>query len=332
MLDHARVTATVAARAPLRIALGGGGTDLPSHYREHGGFVVSAAINRRVHVTIAPARGRRMRLLHLEWEEVEDPAEIRHPILRAAIARHWNGRPIDLSSVGDVPPGTGLGSSGAYTVCAIKALEEASARVISPADLAEAACAIELGDLGRTVGKQDQYAAAHGGVNAYTFASDGTVDVRPLEISPDTRAALRDRFLLFFTGQSRSAAEVLSDQVERTRTGDTDLLENLLRSEELARESANALEESDLDAVARLMTEQWELKRRRLPHSVTPRFERLRDAAIEAGAGGATMMGAGGGGFMLAYAPDPEAVRGAMEKLGAPELSFDLDEQGCVAE
>lgn len=332
MLDHARVVDPVSVRAPLRITLGGGGTDLPSHYREHGGFVVSAAIDRRVHVTVGPATGTRMRLMHLEPEEVDDPAEIRHPILRAAIARHWNGRPLELSSVGDVPPGTGLGSSGAYTVCAVKALEEASRREISPSELAEAACAIELGDLGRTVGKQDQYAAAHGGVNAFTFACDGAVEVRPLRLSRATREALRNRFLLFFTGQSRSASEVLAGQVERALAGDADLLENLSRTEELARASANALEAGDLERVGELMSEQWELKRRRLADIGTPRFERLRSAALEAGAGGVTMMGAGGGGFLLAYAPEPGSVREAMAAAGAPELTFDVDDQGCVAE
>ena len=332
MLDHARVIVPVAARAPLRIALGGGGTDLPSHYREHAGFVVSAAIDRRVHVTVGPGTSDRMRLVHLEWEEVEDPAEIRHPILRAAIARHWNGRPLDLSSVGDVPPGTGLGSSGAYAVCVVKALEVASGRDPSPAELAAAACAIELGDLGRTVGKQDQYAAAHGGVNALTFERDGTVAVRPLELSAETREALRERFLLFFTGQSRSASEILANQVERTLAGDADLLENLLQTEELARAGAAAFEEGDLDQVASLMTKQWELKERRLPPIATPRFERLRAAALAAGASGVTMMGAGGGGFLLAYVPDPEPVRAAMAAIGAPELTFDVDDHGCIAE
>ena len=322
----------VSVRAPLRITLGGGGTDLPSHYRAHGGFVVSAAIDRRVHVTVGPAAGTRIRLMHLESEEVDDPAEIRHPILRAAIARHWNGQPLELSSVGDVPPGTGLGSSGAYTVCVVKALEEASGREISPSELAEAACEIELGDLGRTVGKQDQYAAAHGGANAFTFGRDGAVDVRPLRLSPATRLALSDRFLLFFTGQSRSASEVLAGQVERALAGDADLLENLSRTEELARASASALEEGDLDRVGELMAEQWELKRRRLVDICTPRFERLRAAALEAGARGVTMMGAGGGGFLLAYTPDPEAVRTTMAAARAPELTFDIDDHGAVPE
>ena len=193
MLDHARVSHEVSVRAPLRIALGGGGTDLPSHYREHGGFVVSAAIDRRVRLRVS-TEARRFRLEHLELEEVDDPDQIRHPILRAAIARHWNGRPLHLTSDGDVPPGTGLGSSGAYTVCAVKALELAAGRDLAPTELAEAACTIEIDDLGRTVGKQDQYAAAFGGVNAFTFGRDGSVGVRPLTLAPETSD--RDRELL----------------------------------------------------------------------------------------------------------------------------------------
>lgn len=332
MLDHARVSDSVSVRAPLRIALGGGGTDLPSHFRVHGGYVVSAAITRRVHMRVDPTGGDRLRLVHLECEEVEDPVQIRHPILRAAIARHWNGRPLELSSVGDVPPGTGLGSSGAYTVCAVKALELASGRDLSGRELAEAACTIELDDLGRTVGKQDQYAAAHGGVNAFTFEPDGAADVRPLDLSSETRGALRERFLLFFTGQTRSASDILAGQVERTLSGDADLHRNLARTEELARATAAALEAGDLDRLGDLMGEQWELKGRRLPHIATPRFEEMRELALEAGARGVTMMGAGGGGFLLAYAPDPEPVRAAMAAASAPELTFDVDQHGCVTE
>ena len=327
-----RVKAAISVRAPLRIALGGGGTDLPSHYGAHGGFVVSAAIDRRVHMSVGESDGRGYRLEHLEVEEVEDPAEIRHPILRAAIARHWNGQPLDISSTGDVPPGTGLGSSGAYTVCTVKALEEASGRMISPAELAEAACAIELGDLGRTVGKQDQYAAAFGGVNAFTFRRDGSVGVRRLELSAGTRAALAQRFLLFFTGESRSASDMLAGQVQRSLSGDMELRTNLFRTEELARGVADVLEEGRLELLGGLLSRLWALKRERQPLTATRRFDELRTAALEAGAETAMLLGAGGGGFVLAYAPEPDPVRSAMESAGAPELTFGLDEDGCVAE
>ena len=325
-----RVAATVFARAPLRIALGGGGTDLPSHYAEHGGFVLSAAIDRYVRIHVAPAAGAVYSLDHLEREAVADPRLIAHPILRAAIARHGGGRPVTLASEGDVEPGTGLGSSGAYAVCAVKALGLLTERGLSGRDLAEAACTIEIGDVGRTVGKQDQYASTFGGVNAFTFASDGAVGVRRVELHQAARDALRERFLLFFTGHSRSAAQILSSQVDRTRAGDPVLQRNLLRTAAAAQESSRAFETGDLDAVAGLMNEQWELKRERLAHARVPRIDELRDLALASGARGAMLMGAGGGGHLLAYAPGPDRLRQAMRDAGAPELSFDLDLEGCV--
>lgn len=327
------VAAAISIRAPLRIALGGGGTDLPSRYREHGGFVVSAAIDRHVRMHVAPAPpGGRYRLSHLEDEEVDDPGRIGHPILRAAIARHGDGRPLELRSEGDVPPGTGLGSSGAYAVCAVGGVTMVAGGELGARELAEAACRIELEDLGRTVGKQDQYAAAHGGVNALTFDRDGAVDVRRLDLGEGVRAALRERFLLFFTGRSRSAADVLAGQVERTQAGDERLRRNLDCAEQLARSTAEALEDGHLDHLGTLMNEQWTLKRDRLSHLPVPAIEELREQALRAGARGAMLMGAGAGGYLLVYAPEPTSVRAAMVAAGAPELRFGLDERGCVAE
>ena len=328
----ARVDGTVIARAPLRIALGGGGTDLPSHYREHGGFVLSGAIDRYVRMRVSAAQGELFLLAHLEREEVAEAADIGHPILRAAIARHGDGRPLELSSEGDVEPGTGLGSSGAYAVCAVKAIGISAARELFGGELAEAACAIEIEDAGRTVGKQDQYASTHGGINSFTFARDGTVEVHRLQLPDEVRAALRDRFLLFYTGQARSAAHILSGQVERTLAGDPGLERNLLRACAAARESSLAFEAGDLGAIAELMNEQWELKRERLAEVAMPRVEDLRETALRAGASAAILMGAGGGGYLLTYAPDPEPVRAALAAAGAPELTFDLDEEGCAGE
>lgn len=308
----------------------GGGTDLSSHYGEHGGFVLSGAIDRYVRMRVAPAPGGHFRLDHLEREEVTDPADINHPILRAAFARHGNGHPLDLSSAGDVEPGTGLGSSGAYAVCAVKAIGMASGRELAGGALAEAACAIEIEDAGRTVGKQDQYAATHGGVNTFTFERDGAVEVRRLQLGAAIRAALRDCFLLFYTGQSRSAAHILAAQIERTLARDQRLESNLLRACAAARESSLAFEAGDLDSIAELMDEQWALKRERLAGVAMPRIEELRDLALRSGARAAMLMGAGGGGYLLTYAPEPERVRAALAEAGAPELAFDIDEEGCV--
>jgi D-glycero-alpha-D-manno-heptose-7-phosphate kinase len=315
----------IVARAPLRVALGGGGTDLPSYYREHGGFVVSTAIDRHVHIVATTGFQRSYRLKHLEWEEVDDPTEVRHPILREALAHHWGGGPIELASVADAPPGTGLGSSGAYTVCAIKVLRLLAGRDLSPAELAEEAAHLEIDLLGRSIGKQDQYAASFGGARAYTFLPDDSVEVRQLDLNDEVRRALRDHFLLFSTGRERSASDVLAGQV----AGDARVKRALHRLQELAHETSDALEAGDLDRFGDLMDEHWEAKRRRAPGTVTHEMDGLRTRALEAGARGVISLGAGGGGFLLVYSPDPERTRAALD--GVPELRFGLEARGATA-
>ena len=303
------------------MALGGGGTDLPTYYREHGGFVVSTAIDRYVQVALSTSFQSRFRLKHLEWEQVDHASDVRHPILRESLARHWSGTPLELASVADAPPGTGLGSSGAYAVCAIKALRLAAGRDSTPAELAEAACEIEIDVLGRKVGKQDQYAAAFGGVRAYAFNPDGTVDVRDLSLPDAVLEALRERFLLFFSGRERSASELLSgtrmDALDRIRT--------------LAGDTCAALEAGDLDACGELMNESWEAKRERAPGTVLPEMDELRDLALRSAGTGVLSLGAGGGGFLAVLSSEPQRTRAAMSEAGAPELRFGLDQAGCVA-
>jgi D-glycero-alpha-D-manno-heptose-7-phosphate kinase len=321
----------VHVRAPLRISLGGGGTDLASYVARRPGFVVSAAIDRYVRVSVGPGSGARYTLSHLEHEETDDVGSIGHPILREAIGTHWRGDALALTSSGDVDPGTGLGSSGAYAVGVVKALRlGAGLDEPRPGPLAEEACRIEIDVIGRTVGKQDQYAAAHGGLRAYEFAGDGTVTARELQVAGPVREALRERFLLFDTGERRSASDVLAVQEERTRAGDGEVTRNLDRARELAVDTASALEAGDLDACAELMAAQWELKRARSPAIVTERTALLHAAALAAGARAVTLMGAGAGGHLLAYTEEPERVREALGVEGAPEVRFDLDTEGCV--
>lgn len=314
----------IAVRAPLRVSLGGGGTDLPSFFADEEGFVVSAAIDKHVWLLVSTGFQDRFLLKHLEWEDVRSAAEVEHPILHAALAHHWNGAPLELASAADVPAGTGLGSSGAYAVAAIRALSG-----IEGEALAEAACHLEIELLDRTVGKQDQYAAVYGGINALTFGPD-SVDVRPLELPEVSAAALRERFLLFYTGGSRSASDVLSDQVTRTLAGDPGVRENLRRTASLARDTCAALESGDLEACGELMNESWETKRARSAAMVPPSLAALRDLALRSGGSGAMLMGAGGGGFLLVLADEPGRLRAAMEDAGAPELPFGIDTEGCV--
>ena len=184
-----RAVATVFARAPLRVSFGGGGTDLPSYYRDHGGFVVSAGIDRYVYMLVTNGFQSRFRLKHLEWEEADHPDEVTHPILREALARHWDGSPLEIASVADALPGTGLGSSGSYTVCVLSALQKIRGEQSTPGELAELASELEIDVLERRVGKQDQYVSAHGGLCAMTFNPDDTVEVRELEL--DEGAAAR---------------------------------------------------------------------------------------------------------------------------------------------
>jgi D-glycero-alpha-D-manno-heptose-7-phosphate kinase len=251
------------SRAPLRVSLGGGGTDLPSYYTAHGGFLVSGAIDKYVYLLTHSVFQRRWRLKYSEMEEVETLDEVRHPILRETLRRHWRGDPLEIASVADVPAGTGMGSSGAYTVGLLKGLAHARRTSITPGQLAEAACEIEIDVLGEPVGKQDPYVAAHGGICAYTFRPDGSVVVEPIELDLDTLRRLRDQLLLFYTGEARSASSVLGDQDKRSRSGDSEMIENLHRTKEMGLQGRELLEAGDLDAFAELMDKHWQNKRRR---------------------------------------------------------------------
>jgi D-glycero-alpha-D-manno-heptose-7-phosphate kinase len=319
------------SRAPLRISLGGGGTDLPSYYGEHGGFLVSAAIDKYVYMLTHTVFQQRYRMKYSELEEVDEIGEIRHPILREGLLRHWHGPPLEIASVADVPAGTGMGSSGAYTVCLLKGLVRARHSSATPGDLAEAACEIEMGVLGEPVGKQDPYVAAHGGICAYTFLPGGEVEVVPLELDPDVLRRLRDQLLLFYTGEARSASTMLADQDRRSKEGDREMVENLHRTKELGREIRGLLEAGDLDGYAELMHEHWEHKRRRSPGMSNAHVDELYALARGNGAIGGKLVGAGGGGFLLVYSRRPEDTRRAMVAVGAAELPFDFEFSGAYA-
>jgi D-glycero-alpha-D-manno-heptose-7-phosphate kinase len=319
------------SRAPLRISLGGGGTDLPSYYTAHGGFLVAGAIDKYVHMLTHTVFQRRYRMKYSETEEVDDPREIRHPILRETLVRHWSGNPLEIASVADVPAGTGMGSSGAFTVCLMKGLAHARRMSITPGALAERACEIEIDVLGEPVGKQDPFVSAHGGVCAYTISRDGAVEVEALELDPVTLRLLRDHLLLFYTGDARSAATVLADQDRRSREGDPEMLDNLHLTKELGRRSHDLLVGGDLDGYAELMHEHWENKRRRTTGMANERIDQLYTLARRSGAIGGKLVGAGGGGFLLVYSRRPDDTRQAMAAAQAPELPFDFEFSGAYS-
>lgn len=316
-------------RAPLRISLGGGGTDIPSYYRERGGFLVAGAIDKYIYMLTHTVFQNRFRLKYSEFEEVDRPEDIKHPILREALRLHWKGAPLEIASVADIPAGTGLGSSGSYTVCLLKALAVAGRMSTTPGELAEAACHIEIDVLAEPSGKQDQYAAAHGGICAYTFHEDDSVTVEPLAMSADTLQGLEDGFLLFFTGETRKATTILADQDAKTREMDAAMLANLDRTKAIGLESKALLEIGDLVTYAELMHEHWLNKKARSAGMSTGRADDLYEVARANGAIGGKLVGAGGGGFLLVYAEDVERVRRAMVAAGAPEVRFRFDFHGA---
>ena len=317
------------SQAPLRISLGGGGTDLPSYYAEHGGFLVAGAIDKYVYMLIHTVFQRRYLMKYSQTEDVERIADIQHPILRETLAKYWRGSPLEIASVADVPSGTGMGSSGAFTVALLKGLAHARRTSITAGSLGEGASEIEIDILREPCGKQDPYVAAHGGICAYTFNPDGSVDVEPLELSPETLRALGEQLLLFYTGEARDASVVLSDQDDRTKTGDQEMLENMHRTKEMGRQSRDLLQSGDLFAYAELMHEHWLNKRKRSPGMATERIDELYTLARRSGVIGGKLVGAGGGGFLLVYARHPADTRQAMAAAGATELPFDFEFVGA---
>jgi D-glycero-alpha-D-manno-heptose-7-phosphate kinase len=320
----------IITRSPLRITLGGGGTDLPSYYREHTGFLLSGAIDKYVYMLTHTVFQRRYRLKYAEFEEVDDPREIRHPILREALVRHWRGEPLEIASVADVPAGTGMGSSGAFTVCLLKALALARRTTLPPRELAEAACEIEIDILKEPVGKQDQYVAAFGGLTCFEFGHSGRVQVSPLAISNATLHDLEEHLVMFFTGYSRRSTEVLSDQKQRSEAGDERIFDSLHMVKKLGMATKEALEEGDTARFAALMHEHWLHKKERSSGISSEEINRWYDIGVENGALGGKLVGAGAGGFLLFYARDRLRLREAMVDQGLTELRFSFDHDGST--
>jgi D-glycero-alpha-D-manno-heptose-7-phosphate kinase len=233
----------IIARSPLRISLGGGGTDLPSYYREHEGFLIAAAIDKYVYVTINRPFNEGIYLKYSEIEHVKTVDEVSHNIIREALKlENLNTPQVEISSIADLPSGTGLGSSGSFTTALLKALYAYRHRHINPEELAELACAIEIDRLKEPIGKQDQYIASVGGITCFAFHKDNSVTFAPLKISRETFHKLEDNLLLFFTGFSRSASEILKDQHIKSQKNDVDMLNNLHFVKEIGYLSKDALE------------------------------------------------------------------------------------------
>jgi D-glycero-alpha-D-manno-heptose-7-phosphate kinase len=319
----------IITRSPLRISLGGGGTDLPSYYREHGGFLVAGALDKYVYLTLHRTFVPDLIVKYSKLERVPAAAQLEHPIIREAFALlGMDGRSLELTSMADIPGGTGLGSSGSFTTALLKVLHAEKKSFISPAELAEQACHIELERLGEPIGKQDQYIAAIGGITAFTFHRDGRVEFRPAKISEECLFNLEDNLLLFFTGYSRSAGAILKDQNDRSRQNDRAMLDNLHFTKELGHRSLDALEGGNLEEFARLMDVHWQRKKSRSTGMSNDRINEWYDHAMAHGALGGKLIGAGGGGFLMFYAGNKARLRHAMREKGLQEVRFRFDFEG----
>jgi D-glycero-alpha-D-manno-heptose-7-phosphate kinase len=319
----------IITRSPLRISLGGGGTDLPSYYREHGGFLIAGAIDKYVYITLHETFVPEIIVRYSKMEVVATAEEVRHPIVREALRLIPVEDPhFELTSMSDIPAGTGLGSSGSFTTALLSALHAYRRNHVSMRELAEQACHIEIDRLGEPIGKQDQYIAAFGGITAFTFHPDGRVDVEPLRLAPATMHQLEDNLTLFFTGYTRNASEILKDQDVRSKQKDQEMIENLHFVKRLGYESKAALEAGDLRGFAELMHGHWQRKRARTTGMSNQRIDEFYDLARANGALGGKLIGAGGGGFLLFYTEDKPRLSAAMTAAGLREVRFRFDFAG----
>lgn len=320
----------IITRSPLRISLGGGGTDLPSYYRDYGGFVIAAAINKYVYVNLHTTFSQKLIIKYSKMEEVKNINDVKHPIIREALKLVDVGElpHLEITSVADIPAGTGLGSSGSFTTALLKALHAHKRNLVHPQELAEQACHIEIDRLGEPVGKQDQYIAAYGGITCFSFLPDGQVKAWPLNISTETQHGLEENLLLFFTGFSREAASILKEQDDKSRRNNREMIENLHYVKELGLRSQQAVESGNLHEFANIMKEHWEHKKQRSSSMSNHKIDEWYNLAMNNGALGGKLIGAGGGGFLLFCAENKKRLRHAMKEAGLHEVRFSFDFEG----
>jgi D-glycero-alpha-D-manno-heptose-7-phosphate kinase len=319
----------IITRSPLRISLGGGGTDLPSYYKKHSGFLIAAAIDKYVYITLHQTFKQELIVKYSRMEHVKSIEEVQHPIVREALKLVGVADPhLEITSMADIPAGTGLGSSGSFTTALLKALHAYRKNLVHPQQLAEQACHIEIECLQEPVGKQDQYIATHGGLTCFRFLPNGQVESWPLKIDAHTLYDLEDNLLLFFTGYTRAAGAILQEQDTRSRKRDREMIDNLHFIKQIGRDTKEALETGDLSRFAELMNVHWEHKKRRSAGMSNDSINHWYEVAMQNGALGGKLIGAGGGGFLLFYAHDRIKLRQALHAERLQEVRFCFEFEG----
>lgn len=326
------------ARAPMRISFGGGGTDLEAYYARYGGLVISTAINKYFYTVLTTDEADDLQIISADYRSL-----FRHSpdsdlfwdgdlALPKAILHHFGiRRGLNLFVASEVPPGTGLGSSSAAAVTLVRALSTLQEQPMTRQQVAELASYIEIEKIGMPIGKQDQYAAAFGGLNRISFTNDG-VSVEPVSIDPAVRQTLERRLLLFFTGSSRESTSILKHQRKSTQDSNEEVLQALHKIKQVAIDMQACLERGDLNTFASLLHDSWQEKRRLAPNLSTSFIDECYELALLHGAQGGKITGAGGGGFLMLYCQEEkqESVTGALEERGLKRMNFHFEQQGAT--
>lgn len=320
----------IISRSPLRISIGGGGTDLPSYSDEFGGFLVASTINKYVYVSISTPFRQGIFLKYSEAESVKRASEVKHPIFRETLLELVpEVNRLEIHSFADVPSGTGLGSSGSFTTALVSGLYRFSGRRPHSSDVARLACEIEIDRLEHPSGKQDQFVSVSRGLNSFEFQTNGGVVVNPINLSEEDFDYLDSHLQLFYTGTSRDSENILGDQKKKTLEGDRHIIAGLHEAKQIGLATKTALEAGDLDAFGKLLSEQWEIKKRRSSSASSQEIDSLFKLGLNSGALGGKLIGAGGGGFLLFLSADTSRLTSAMNQAGATELPFSLASEEC---
>jgi D-glycero-alpha-D-manno-heptose-7-phosphate kinase len=322
-------TVLIISRTPFRMPLGGGGTDLPSYYAKYGGFFVSGALNKYMHIVLNDRFEDGIRVSYSKTEIVRYSSEIVHPSVREALKLLKMGDKIEIVSLADIPASTGLGSSGSFTVGLLNAIYAHQRVVKTPEQIAEEACDIAMNRLHEPSGKQDEYIASLGGIKSFEVDTNGKVTASDLALSDETLAELESGLMMFYTGIQRSASQVLDKQQQHVAANEDNVIEKMHKIKEIGMESKKALETGDLKRFGELLHEHWVLKRGVTDNMTTSKIDQLYAIARKHGALGGKIAGAGGGGFLVIYAEEHRhEIRAALTKEGLVEHRFRFDFEG----